>query len=132
MHTAEDCAATYQRMNIPIHKPAQHEDSSVTLNFRTVGYVGFISQKVSPSLNTHLQLWPFIRYNRLFQWDYTFHKWDFVSTYHWSITSTYGFTVISQQFRMPLSCRLHQQGELLKDLRLTRLAPSVIPWKPQR
>ena len=30
-----------------------------------------------------VQLWPFISYNWLFQWDYTFYKWGFVSTYNW-------------------------------------------------
>ena len=30
-----------------------------------------------------LELWPFISYNWLFQWDYTFYKWGFLSTYNW-------------------------------------------------
>ena len=29
------------------------------------------------------QLWPFISYNWLFQWDYTCYKWGFLSTYNW-------------------------------------------------
>ena len=29
------------------------------------------------------QLRPFISYNCLFQWNYTFYKWGFVSTYNW-------------------------------------------------
>ena len=28
------------------------------------------------------QLWPFTSYNLLFQWDYTFYKWGFLSTYN--------------------------------------------------
>ena len=31
------------------------------------------------------QFWPFMSYNRLFLWDYTFYKWAFVSTYNWHL-----------------------------------------------
>ena len=47
-------------------------------------------EKVPPHLGTPfvtcfypIQLWPFISYNWLFQWDYTCYKWGFLSTCNW-------------------------------------------------
>ena len=53
----------------------------------TKGMEGLV--QAAPALQTELmrsamvQLWPFITYNCLFLWDYTFYKWGFVSTYNW-------------------------------------------------
>jgi hypothetical protein len=47
---------------------------------RSKKWIDLITQQGTINL---VQVWPFISYNWLFQWDYTIYKWGFVSTYNW-------------------------------------------------
>jgi hypothetical protein len=51
------------------------------------------------------QLWPFISYSWLFQWDYAFYKWGFVSTCNWYSSGHQCPTWMGQ-----VLCRNHPPG----------------------
>ena len=45
--------------------------------------MGFINQFITFGGHHLVQLWPFISEITGDNWDYTFYKWCFVSTYNW-------------------------------------------------
>ena len=66
----------------PINQPVYHDKFGLNLTFQPYSWVTN-PDTVRWNYPGYLQLRPFISYNWLFLWDYTFYKWGFLSIYNW-------------------------------------------------